>query len=176
MLAYKFTKSEIDKILDTLIITVDTREQKNHHIRDYFVKRDIKYANRTMSTGDYGCYIPANPDMGIMRDLHIAGCLERKATVDELVGNFSKDNRTRFENEMIRAAKSPFVLLIEDEDGYRKILEGDYWSDYNPKSLLGSLKSFEARYNFSTVFVNARFSGNYIYHHFYYLARELLKA
>ncbi|AZV42721.1 ERCC4-type nuclease [Peribacillus asahii] len=50
-----------------------------------------------------------------------------------------------------------------------------YRSKYDPKALLGSLKTFEVRYNFSTVFLSASTTGNYIYHPFFYMARELLK-
>lgn len=173
-LAFKYTKAEIERILKTLVITVDTREQQNQHVLEYFRHKEIQFDNCTMSTGDYGCYIPKNEDMGIMRDLHISGCIERKNGVDELVGSIK--DRTRFENELIRASKAPFVLLVEDVGGYRKILEGNYRSQYTPQALLGSLKTFEARYNFSTVYIEPAHTGNYIYHHFKYLAKELLKA
>ncbi|SDC07390.1 ERCC4 domain-containing protein [Shouchella lonarensis] len=176
MLTYRYSKSEIERIIETIVITVDTREKKNEHIREYFALKGIPFVNRTMRTGDYGCYIPANEDMGIMRDLHVSGCVERKATVDELVGNFSSKNRTRFENELIRASRAPFTLLIEDIEGYRKILEGNYRSQYTPQALLGSLKSFEARYGFTTFYIEPALTGNYIYHHFKYLVKELLKS
>lgn len=77
-LGYRYDKKEIDQILKTLVITVDTREQKNQHVREYFMKKDIPFVNRTMKTGDYGCYIPANPDFGIIRDTFVNGAVERK--------------------------------------------------------------------------------------------------
>ncbi|MDO7281767.1 ERCC4 domain-containing protein [Shouchella clausii] len=173
-LSYKYTPKEVDEILKTLTITVDTREQKNQHVRDYFVKKDIPFVNRTMKTGDYGCFIPANPDYGIMRDLFVSGSVERKNGVDELVESIK--DRTRFENELIRASRMPFTLLVEDVNGYQKILNGTYRSQYKPQSLLGSLKTFEARYGFTTHFINPAYSGNYIYHTLLYLAREVLKS
>ncbi|MGC4375901.1 ERCC4 domain-containing protein [Fictibacillus sp. Mic-4] len=123
--------------------------------------------------GDYSAFIPKNNEFGIPRDLHLNACLERKNGVDELVESIK--DRTRFENELIRGSRHPFVLLVEDLEGYQKILNGNYRSRYDPKALLGSLKTFEARYNFSTVFISPVTSGNYIYHHFLYRARELLK-
>ncbi|AIC95404.1 ERCC4 domain-containing protein [Shouchella lehensis] len=173
-LGYRYDKKEIDQILKTLVITVDTREQKNQHVREYFMKKDIPFVNRTMKTGDYGCYIPANPELGIIRDTFVNGAVERKNGVDELVESIK--DRTRFENELIRSVKMPFTLLVEDVDGYAKILNGKYRSNYNPVSLLGSLKTFEARYNFTTHFINPAYSGNYIYHTLLYLAREVLKS
>ncbi|MGG5741344.1 ERCC4 domain-containing protein, partial [Bacillus cereus group sp. IBL03679] len=107
------------------------------------------------------------------RDVYLSAGLERKNGVDELVESIK--DRTRFENELIRASKHPFVLIVEDLEGYQKILKGEYRSRYKPESLLGSLKTFEVRYGFSTVFLAPATTGNYIYHHFLYMARELLK-
>ena len=40
---YKYSKSELDKILKTPVILIDTREQENIHITDYFDKKKIQY-------------------------------------------------------------------------------------------------------------------------------------
>lgn len=85
-------------------------------------------------------------------------------------------DRSRFANELIRASRHPFTLLVEDLEGYQKILNGKYRSKYEPKALLGSLKTFEVRYNFSTVFLSSNATGNYIYHHFHYMVKRLLKG
>jgi ERCC4-type nuclease len=162
-------------ILDSLTIIVDTREKLNDHVTDYFKAKKIPHAIRTMKTGDYSSFIPKNEELGITRDIYLESCLERKRNVDEIIGNLSKDKRTTFENELIRASKHPFVLIVEDEQGYEKILRGDYRSQYEPKALLGSLKTMEARYDFSIVYLNPTYTGNYIYYHFYYQAKELLK-
>lgn len=173
-LHFRFTDTEIKKILKTLVITVDTREQRNEHILKYFRDKDIPFKLMTMKTGDYSAMVPKNEEFGLMRDIYLAAAVERKNGVDELVGNIKE--RHRFENELIRAAPYPFVLIVEDLDGYRKILNGEYISEYKPQSLLGSLKTFETRYDFSTVFIHPAYSGNYIYHHFHYMAREVLKS
>jgi len=114
-----------------------------------------------------------NIEMGITRDIYLTAGLEQKNGVDELVESIK--DRTRFENELIRASKNPFILIVEDLEGYQKILNGMYRSKYDPKALLGSLKTFEVRYDFSTVFLSPSTIGNYICHHFLYMARELLK-
>lgn len=159
-----------------MTITIDTRENKNLHITKYFQAKKIPMKVQTMKTGDYSAMIPANPELGIYRDLYLRSCLERKAHVDEVTGNLQKDTRTTFENELIRASGNPFVLIVEDKDGYEKILKGEYRSKYDPKALLGTLKTFEARYDFSIVFLDKKFTGNYIYYHFYYQMREFLKT
>jgi ERCC4-type nuclease len=171
---YKYTDKELKTLLDTLTITVDTREQKNQHVLEYFRKREVEFKFKTMKTGDYSAMLPKNNELGITRDMYLNAVIERKNGVDELVESIK--DRTRFENELIRASQHPFVLLVEDKDGYAKILNGTYRSKYKPESLLGSLKAFEARYNFSTVFIEPKLTGNYIYYSFLYRVRELLKG
>lgn len=174
VISYRYTDKEMKTILDSLEIIVDTREQKNKHVLDYFRKKEVPFKIRTMKTGDYSAMIPKNEELGITRDIYLNAVVERKNGVDELVESIK--DRTRFENELIRASKHPFVLLVEDLEGYQKILNGKYRSKYGPEALLGSLKTFEVRYGFSTVFIANSTTGNYIYHHFLYMARELLKG
>lgn len=165
---------EIEKILKTLTIVVDTREQKNEHVIEYFEARKIPYIVATLKTCDYMAYIPKNPELNILQDISLNTAIERKNGIDELVGSFK--DRNRFENEMIRTQKMQrFVLLVEDVKGYEKIINGKYRSKYEPKSLLGSLKAFEVRYNFTAHFINKQYTGNYIYYYFSYFAREALK-
>lgn len=175
MIRYSYSESELKKLLDTLTIVVDTRENVNDHILRYLHEKKIPHVNKKLETADYSAMIPKNPELGIMRDIYLDACLERKNSVDEITGNLQKDTRKAFENELIRSKDKPFVLICEDLEGYEKILRGDYRSRYDPKALLGTLKTFEARYGFSIVFMDKKFSGNYIYHHFYYYAREYLK-
>lgn len=175
MIRYSYTETELKKLLDTLTIVVDTRENVNDHILRYLHEKKIPHVNKKLDAGDYSAMIPKNPELGIMRDIYLDACLERKNSVDEITGNLQKDTRKAFENELIRSKDKPFVLICEDLEGYEKILRGDYRSRYDPKALLGTLKTFEARYGFSIVFMDKKFSGNYIYHHFYYYAREYLK-
>ncbi|MGQ0454555.1 ERCC4 domain-containing protein, partial [Bacillus sp. SS-TM] len=117
---YRYSEKELKEILDTLEIMVDTREQKNQHVLDYFRKKDVKFRLRKIDTADYSAVIPKNPEMGITRDVYLSAGVERKNGVDELVQSIK--DRTRFENELIRAAKHPFVLLVEDLKGYQVTL------------------------------------------------------
>ncbi|MCP8969704.1 ERCC4 domain-containing protein [Ectobacillus ponti] len=174
LIYHHYTEKELKQLLDSLVIIVDTREQKNQHVLDYFNKKSVQYKFKAMKTGDYSAMLPANEGLGITRDIYLNAAIERKNGVDELVESIK--DRTRFENELIRASKHPFTLIVEDLEGYQKILNGMYRSRYEPKSLLGSLKTFEVRYGFSTVFLANVTTGNYIYHHFLYMARELLKS
>ncbi len=87
-----------------------------------------------------------------------------------------KIKRSAFENELIRAQGSPFTLLVEDKEAYGKLLKGEYISRYNPLALLGTLNTFKAKYNFEIVYLDNKYSGNWIYYHFYYQAKHYLKT
>lgn len=173
LIHFRYSDKELKTLLDSLVIIVDTREQVNQHVLDYFRKKEVTFKFQAMKTGDYSAMIPKNDELGIARDIYLKAVVERKNGVDELVESIK--DRTRFENELIRGSRIPFRLIVEDLKGYEKILNGKYRSKYKPESLLGSLKSFEARYNFTTVFIDPKTTGNYVYHHLLYYARELLK-
>jgi len=90
---YKFTDKELKQIQDSIVITVDTREQTNDHITKWFDKSKIEHKKVKNDFGDYSCYIPKNESLGIIRDIYLDRCIsiERKANIDELCGNL-KDN------------------------------------------------------------------------------------
>lgn len=170
---YKYTDKEIGELLKTITILVDTREQKNEHITQYFDSKGISYRANKQDTGDYAVMLPKNEELGIHRNIFFPVAVERKNSVDELAQTIKE--RDRFENELIRSQKITFLLMVEDPNGYENLILGNYQSQYEPKALLGSLKSFEARYGFTTVFIPKKASGNYLYHHFYYQVRNYLK-
>lgn len=171
-LKYQYTDKELKSLLSSIVILVDTREQQNNHILEYLDTKKVPYKIKKLDYGDYGVYIPKNDEYGIIRDVHIPVYIERKNSIDELASTIKE--RTRFENELIRSQKSKFMVLVEDAAGYENLINGKYRSEYNARALLGSLKTFEARYNFSSVFVSKLTAPNYIYHHLYYAVRESL--
>lgn len=173
---YRFTDTELKTLFkENLTILVDTREQQNQHILNYFDKKKVKYLVKKLDAGDYSLKLTSNTDLGIARDLYFPVMIEKKNSVDELASSFK--DRTRFESEFIRASGSgtKIYLLIEDENGYQNILKGNYRSEYAPKALLASLKAFEARYNITTAFIPKQCSGNFIYYTLRYYLYEYLK-
>ncbi|OUB08784.1 nuclease [Bacillus thuringiensis serovar yunnanensis] len=176
MIRFHYTDKEIEKILKTLTIVIDTRENVNGHILDYLHQKGIPIKNQKLDTGDYGCMIPKNEELGIPRDIYLDSRVERKAHMDEITGNLQKDTQTAFENELIRSKDIPFTLIVEDLKGYEKMLKGQYRSKYNPFALLGRLNTFKAKYNFEIVYLDKKFSGNWIYHHFYYQVKHYLRT
>lgn len=175
-LKYKFTDEETKRLLnDNLVILTDTREQKNKHILDYFDSKGIKYENRKLNSGDYGVKLLADPELGLFRDTYLPVMIEKKNSIDELAGSFK--DRTRFEAEFVRATsnKLKIYLLVEENQGYENLINHKYRSEYGPKALLGSLKTFESRYGFTTVFLDKKYSGNWIYHTLRYYVYETLR-
>lgn len=174
---YRFTKTEIEKLLENnLVIIVDTREQENKHILDYFDKKKIHYEVKKLDAGDYSVKLTANEELKLFREIYFPVTIEKKNSIDELAQSFK--DRTRFENEFIRAtgAGIKIFLLIEDGQGYENIIKGNYRSQYEPKALLASLKAFESRYNIHTAFIDKKYSGNFIYHTLKYYLYEYLKS
>lgn len=172
---YKYTEKEIDAILKTLVITIDSREVKNEHIKGYLDRKGIPYEIGKLDHGDYGCKIVANPEFGIKRDIYLNSFVERKNGVDEIIGNLQKDTQNAFINELIRAQSSRFVIFVEEPDFDEKVAEGLYRSRYNPKALKGRLESLKAKYNFEICPMSKEMIGHNIYHRFYYEMRHYLK-
>ena len=170
-----FSDKEIDEIIKSMVIVQDTREQQAIHITNFFDKNKIKYVVKKLNSGDYSFYIPKNENLGISRNLYADLVIERKNSIDELAGSFK--DRNRFESEFIRTIKTEtkIVLLVEDGQGYGNLLKGNYRSEYSAKALLASLKSWENRYNFNTIFLDKEFSGNFIYYTLRYYLYEYLK-
>lgn len=175
MISYRYSDKEMKEILKDFTIVVDTREKNNQHILDYFRLTKKPFIIRALKTGDYSAMIPADETKAIFRDIYLDVIIERKNSIDEITGNLLKNRRSAFVNELIRASQKSFCLLCEDADGYGKILRGEYRSNYDEKALLGTLKTFENRYNFPIIYLDKEYSGNYIYFHLYYAALEMLK-
>lgn len=55
MKEYKFGLEEIKGMLKEMIVLVDSREQKNAHILDYFQRQGIPYEVEKLDYGDYSC-------------------------------------------------------------------------------------------------------------------------
>lgn len=169
-----YTDAEIKELLASLTVAVDSREQNNGHILRHLEQKQVPTVTRKLSAGDYGAMLPASPAMGIPKDVLLPVVIERKNSVDELAGSIKE--RTRFENELIRADPLYFTLMVEDEQGFSKMLNGEYRSQYNAKALIGSLQSFESRYRFSTAYIQKDHAGAFIYSKLLYFARNALKG
>ena len=112
-----FTDKEIKAIKNNLTILVDTREQKNQHILDYFNKKNIKYKVHKLDYGDYSCMIPSGTIEAQTQDIYFDRdiVIERKASIDEIANNF-KDDGVRIKTEMAHLNKYNITsyLFVEE--------------------------------------------------------------
>lgn len=173
---YKYTDSEVKTIVDNMVILIDTREKKNKHITDYYDKHGINYCNRALQSGDYSFFIAENPTLSIPRPLFMDNdiIIERKASLEELSGNFTT-GRTRFEEEFATSKAKKKYLLIENA-AYSDIIEGNYNTQYNKNSFAATLHSFNHKYNLEVMFIpNSAFTPIYIYGVFKYYLKTMLR-
>ena len=172
---FKYTDKEIEEIIKSMVILVDTREKANEHILSVFDKNKISYKKRALERCDYSFYIPANDELNIPRDLYFDKevAIERKASLEEISNNFTKE-RDRFEKEMALAPKTK-VLLLENSS-YEDICNGNYKSQYNKKSFLATFHTFWFRYDLPFFFMPDKTkSAIFIRKYFEYYLKEYLK-
>ena len=112
-------------------IIIDTREQAP------LIFEHLPFENGGLTSGDYS-----------VKGLEHLFAVERKS-LDDLCGSVTS-GRERFERELHRLRGFAFKrLLIVGEE--KDVLEGNYRSKATPKSILGSLYSFEVRYDIPVV-------------------------
>jgi ERCC4-type nuclease len=171
---YKYTDKELQSLLKSIVILIDSNEQVYEHITEWLEGKKLPFARQNLDFGDYSFYVPSNPGLGIIRDLYFTDkiTVERKKDLTEISGNFAQE-RTRIENEFIRH-KGKMILLIEDAE-YVDIVKHNYRTDYKPESFLATLHSFSERYDIPFTFMkDKKCSGQYIYYTFYYYLRNFL--
>ena len=162
-----WTDSELSIELSKLTIIVDTREQKNAHILDFFDQNKIPYKVRKLDSGDYSAMVG---DLTLEHDVFI----ERKNSLTEICGNFAQ-NRERFDREFTRAkadGAKPFILV--ENNTTNDVFKGNYRSQMPPKALWASFCTWMVRYNTTILFSDKAHSGKIIYSIMYYYARELM--
>ena len=150
-----------------LTIIVDSREQENQHLINYFDSKKIPYKVRKIDTGDYSAMIDDCT-------LEYQCVVEKKNSLDEIVGNFTA-NRERFEREFLRAkANGIKVFLVIENASWDDVFLGNYRSKFPPKSLLASLLSWQVRFNVTIIFCEPQNTGKLIHGILWYYAREEL--
>lgn len=175
MKEHKFSVDQIKNLIKQMVILVDSREQKNGHILDYFKKQGISYQVTKLDYGDYSFMLPAaaaGHDIYFHRDCVV----ERKGSLEELSGNFAQ-GRDRFEAEFLRAGNdgAKTYLMVEAPGGYSDIIGHKYRTELKPAAFMASLKTWEHRFGTNIQFIDSQYSGYYIAATFQYFAREILR-
>lgn len=160
-----------------MTILVDTRERdgKNDHILSYFDSKYIPWKKQKLDYGDYSFMIPADDKLGIPRDLYFNDkiMIERKANLDELIGNIVKD-RSRLKKEF--ALAPPTKIMIIENASYADVINGNYMGHYDPKSFYGTIHSFWHEFDIPIIFMpDPKYTGVFIRGYFQYYLRGIIK-
>lgn len=150
----KLSEGEIKVLLDNAIILIDTREQKNKHITDYLDKRGIEWRSQKLESGDYSIKCKANENIGIPEiSLEKICCVERKKTLDELIGNLT-NGRERFFREFERF-NGKLVIAVE-ENCYKDVVTQNYRSQMNPVALNNSIMKLSSEFDCEVVWFGCK--------------------
>ena len=151
---------EIDTVLKTLTVLVDTREQPTPQLKKRIKDMGVPAVRRKLDFGDYSAAVTLSD--GSEYSLEKAVCIERKMDIDELCGCFCK-GRARFTREFERAKKSgaKMYLLVEGAS-WEKIIRHNYMSLMAPNALVASITAWMARYNCIIIFCTPDISGKLI--------------
>ena len=176
---YKFNKKEIKSILDNLIICVDSREQSNQHIIDFFDKKKVPYVVEKLPFGDYSCKIKAGSFKGQERDIYFTNdfVVERKANIDEICGNL-KEDAARLKKELAHLNKYniEFYIFLEDENYELNLRNSNYRSQYDAYTLMQRIcKGIEAEYSTMVIPIPKSCMGSKIYYFLQARVYNLLK-
>ena len=171
---FKYTDKEMEELISSITILIDTREKQANHITDYFDRKEIKYKKKALNYGDYSFMLPANEKLSIPRDLYFDKqvVVERKASLEEISGNLTQ-GRDRFEKELCLAP--PIKVLLIENANYSDIATGNYNTQYTKKSFWASIHRFWFKYNIPVMFMpDHQYSGLFIRGYFEYYLKNYL--
>lgn len=149
------TPVEIEKILDSMVILRDTREQDTARARRRYKSFGLPCEKTVLDYGDYTYNANLCSGKSIFDTssrIYPLCAIERKMDLDELAGCFTRE-RKRFENEMIRCRQHDGRMFLLIEDGtWEHLLLGQYRSMFRPRSFLASLAAWMVRYDLQVIF------------------------
>lgn len=175
----KYTPFEIKKMLNDMVVLVDTREHPGKKFNSRVADFGCPWERCKLDFGDYSCKTVDVKGNEVSMTDRVA--IERKMDANELALCLGRE-RKRFEAEFERAKKAgaTIYLLIEEED-WGSIYSGRYGSipkyrsKMNPKSLVASILSWQARYKMNVQFCDEEMTGRLIADILKYELREVLE-
>ena len=158
---------EVNKLLQNEIIIIDTREHDTEELQ--LRKRLFPCPNcrQKLNFGDYSIKTILRDDIEF--SLADKVCIERKMSLDELAGCFTRGR----EFQRAKDAGAKIYLLVEN-GSYEKIVLHDYRSLLKPKAFITSLCAFQARYDLRVIFCESTVAPLIIYDILHYELREAL--
>lgn len=174
-----YTNFEIDNLLDSITILVDTREHPGAAFNKRVASFGYPWRRQKLDQGDYSYTYNDLAGMEVSMDKKLI--IERKMSLNELSNNFGRE-RARFEREFERAKaeKTQIHLLIEGdtwEDAYKGTYGNDarHRSRYNPAAMVASLLAWEQRYDMRVKFCLKERTGEIIRDICKYHLKEVLQ-
>lgn len=170
---------EIEDVLKSFRIVVDTREQNTNRAAARFAALGDNLERATLDYGDY-CANVTLPDGKPLHDISVnrlfpPAVVERKMSLDELAGCFTR-SRDRFRREFERAGDhGAKVYLLTECASWEKIYRHDYRSRFNPKAYSASFCAWLVRYGITPLFCEPGTSGKLIREILYRDIKERLK-
>src|SRR5574344_291351 len=138
------------------MIICDSREKKNQHILDYFIKHNIKYEIKKLDTADY--FNTDNPQVVV----------DRKRNLNEVAQNLCSPDSSRFWREIRRSCseKKKMIILVEHGSNIKSLADVSGWTSKYTK-LSGSRLQAEMyrlgiAYNITWEFCSKRSTGKRI--------------
>lgn len=169
----KYKKKDIDALVDSIIVIVDTREKQCNHILKCFDKYNIKYKRQKLLSGDYSCIIPPNEEIGFEgMDLTNEIAVERKRNLEEISTNLSTKKK-QFKNEFERFKGKIFIVI--ENNTYKDLAIYNYNTKLLPKQFLGLLHSFVYDHDSPFIFVDEEVSALLIYNLLKYYFKNKIK-
>lgn len=153
----KYHPCEIERILRSMVILVDTREQDTARARKRYKQFGCEFERKALKFGDYSARLTGLDGEGI--NLEGVVCVERKMDLDELCNCFCQ-GRERFHREFERAlAAGAHVYLLIENDNLDNAYAGAYRSRMNPKALTASILAWSIEFGIIPLFISADRSG-----------------
>lgn len=148
---------DIDTVLKTFEILVDTREQPTQKFQNRINAMGVSCRRHKLDFGDYSAAVTL-PD-GSEYSLEDKACVERKMDYSELCSCFCRE-RDRFTREFERAktAGAKVYLLVESAT-WEAAYKGQYRSRMKPQALIASMTTWLARYNCQIIMCRAATTG-----------------
>ena len=168
----KYHPSEIDSILATMEIIVDTREQNTDALKKRMEGFGCPSIRKKLDFGDYSFQFTL-PDGTVQSGQGIA-VIERKMSLSELASCFTS-GRARYRREFERAVQAGTQIhTIIENASYEKLYSGNYRSKLNPRSFIRTYLSWAGRYGMQLHFCKAETTPKLIRDILYYSLREHL--
>ena len=173
----KMDNFELQNILKSFSVIVDTREQPTARAKKRYADMGVEYNRAVLDYGDYtyNIILPNGPLHSLDQRIRGKCVIERKQNLDELAMCFTR-SRDRFRREFERAQEhGAKVFLLIENASIGMLLSGQYRSRYKPAAFIASLVAWSCRYNMPPIFCEMEHSGRMIREILYRDCKERLE-